>query len=255
MINDFIRDFPEIAAVAVLLLGFGIGKLAQNAVAQLLALTERLVARFGTRQESLFSPVFQKAFGLLAYGAVLVIAIVLAIRLLDISQLSRWLDQTLNYVPRLVIGLFIIGIGNVLGALARNLVASLNSRWSVDALIPRFVQGAVVIVAVITGLQQLGLDISFVTQLALIVLAAILGGLSLAFAIGANTYVANLLAHNELARYRAGEKLRIDEDEGTVVEIHQTGLVIATHEGLVAIPAARLATARVVKLTTEPMAR
>jgi hypothetical protein len=252
MLMDTIQAFPEITAVVVLLLGFFLGKLAERAVRHGLAFSERLVARLGTREEHLFSPVFQRAAGLLAYGAVLVVAIIFAIRLLDIEHLSGWLDHALAYAPRLIIALFIIGIGNVLGALSRNLVASLSEDTEPDALGPRLVHGAVLTIAIITGLQQLGIDISFVTQLAIILLAAATGGLSLAFALGARQYVANLLAQDELARYGTGDHLRIDQDEGLVVEIHRSGLVLATREGLVAIPAARLAQGRVVRLTVTP---
>lgn len=251
MLNQLIADYPEITAVAVLVLGFLLGKLAELAIRHVLTMADRLVARYGTRQQSLFSPLFQRLFGLLTYGTVLVFSVIVAIRLLDIEQLSSWLDTTLVYVPRLVVGLFIIGIGNVLGALLRNITAGLVGDGDVNAIGPRLIHAGVVTVAVITGLEQLGVNISFVTQLALVVLAAVLGGLSLAFALGARQYVANLMAQPELARYATGERLRIDEDEGVIVEIHGTGLVLATEAGLVAIPAARLAAGRVVRITSE----
>ncbi|MFU8814341.1 MAG: hypothetical protein ACNA7W_03285 [Pseudomonadales bacterium] len=253
MFSDLIDSYPELAAVLVLVLGFILGKLAQTAVQHLLVLSDRLVARYGTRQQSLFSPLFHRAFGLLTYGTVLIIAVVLAVRLLGIDQLTVWLDGVLGYAPRFVVGLFIIGIGNVAGALLRNLTASMMKEGNPDALGPRLVHAAVLAVAVITGLQQLGIDISFITGLALILLAGLLGGLSLAFALGSRQYVANLMAQPELGRYATGDRLRIDQDEGVVVEIYRTGLTLATDEGLVTIPAARLAIDRVVRLTSEPV--
>jgi hypothetical protein len=253
MVNELISAYPELAAVIVLVLGFVLGKLAEAAVRQILVLADRLVARYGTRQQNLFSPLFQRAFGLLTYGTVLVMAVIVAIRLLDIDQLSLWLDSALAYAPRFIVGLFIIGIGNVVGALLRNLTASVLTNGDPNELGPRMVQVAVVTVAVITGLQQLGIDISFVTQLALILLGAMLGGLSLAFALGARQYVANLMAQPELARYATGERLRIDDDEGVIVEIHRTGLTLATDHGLVNIPGARLASGRVVRVVSDPV--
>ena len=253
MSSDLIDYYPELAAVLVLVLGFVLGKLAEAAVRRSLLLADRLVARYGTRQQALFSPVFQRACGLLANGTVLVIAVIAAVRLLDIDQLSAWLDAALGYAPRFVVGLFIIGIGNVLGALLRNLTAGLIADGDVNALIPRLVHTGVVAVAVITGLEQLGIDMSFVTQLSMILLASLVGGLSIAFALGSRQYVANLMAQPELARYATGERLRIDEDEGVIVEIHRTGLTLATDEGLVTIPAARLADRRVVRITSEPV--
>lgn len=253
MLSDVIEAYPELTAVAVLLLGFVLGKLAEGAVRHLLVLADRLVARYGTRQHTLFSPLFQRVFGLFTFGAVLVIAVVAAVRLLNIEQLTVWLDTALAYAPRFVVGVFLIGLGNVVGALLRNLTASVMNDGDVDALGPRLVHLGVVIVAVITGLEQMGIDISFITQLALILLAAVVGGLSLAFALGARQYVTNLMAQPELARYATGERLRIDDDEGVIVEIYRTGLTLATDEGLVAIPAARLAGGRVVRITSEPV--
>lgn len=252
---ELIDYYPGLIAVLVLLLGFVAGRLAEAAVRRSLVLADRLAARYGTRQQALFSPAFQRACGLLAQGLVLVIAIVVAVRLLDIEQLSGWLDAALAYAPRLVVGLFIIGIGNVLGALLRNLAAGLMAGGDVDALVPRLVHASVVIVAVVTGLEQVGIDMSFVTQLSLILLAAVMGGLSIAFALGSRQYVANLMAQPELARYATGERLRIDEDEGVVVEIHRTGLILATEDGLVSVPAARLATGRVLRVISQPADR
>ncbi len=255
MLNELVNSYPELTAIVVLVFGFVAGKLAETAVRKLLVMADRLVARYGTRQHTLFSPLFQRVCGLMTYGTVLVVAVIIAVRLLNIEQLSTWLDGALAYAPRFIVGLFIIGIGNVMGALLRNLTAGLVSDGNADALGPRLIHITVVTVAVITGLEHLGIDISFLTQLALILLAALVGGLSVAFALGARQYVANLMAQPELARYATGERLRIDEDEGVIVEIYRTGLTLATDEGLVAIPAARLATGRVVRITSEPVGR
>jgi hypothetical protein len=253
MLDNLIDSYPELAAVIVLVLGFVLGKLAETAVRRVLLVSDRLAARYGTRQQALFSPLFQRATGLFAYGTVLVIAVIIAMRLLDIEQLSAWLDALLAYAPRFIVGLFVIGIGNVVGALLRNLTAGFLADGDANAVGPRLVHAGVVGVAIITGLEQLGLDISFITRLSLILLAALVGGLSVAFALGARQYVANLMAQPELARYATGDRLRIDEDEGVVVEIHRTGITLATEEGLVVIPAARLAERRVVRITSEPV--
>lgn len=248
MLRDLIQTYPELAAVLVLVTGIVLGKLAEVMVRRVLVLGDRLVSRYGSRQRQLVSPLFQQFFALIVFVTVLVLAAIIAVRVLDIPQLSAWLDSVLGYVPRFILGLFIIGIGNVVGALLRNLSAGVLAGGDSHALLPRLAHGGVVAVAVITGLQQMGIDISFITQLALIVLAALLGGLSIAFALGARQYVANLVAQVELARYSSGERLRIDEDEGEIVEIYRTGLTLATAQGLVSIPAARLARGRVVRV-------
>lgn len=217
-----------------------------------LAGTDRIAARFGGRQRSLFSPAVQQTASVTAFVVVLALAVIVAVRLLDIDQLSAWLDIVLAYAPRLVLGLVIIGAGIVLGTLVRNLCANLLARGDANALLPRLAQAGLVLIAFVTGLQQFGIDISFITQLSLIVLATVLGGLSIAFALGSRQYVANLMAQPELARYSIGDRLRIDEDEGEIVEIHRTGITLATQEGLVSIPAARFGSGRVLHVRQAP---
>ncbi|WP_376695114.1 mechanosensitive ion channel family protein [Wenzhouxiangella sp. EGI_FJ10305] len=249
MLRDLIQAYPELAAVAVLVLGIGLGKLAAVMTRRLLSLTDRVAARYSGGDRTRISPVFQQAASVFVFIVVLALAIIVAVRLLDIDPLSGWLDALLAYVPRFILGLLIIGAGTVLGTLTRTLIASLMAQGDANALLPRLAQVGVVLIAFVTGLQQIGIDISFITQLSLIVLAALLGGLSIAFALGAKQYVANLMAQSELARYSTGDRLRIDEDEGEIVEIHRTGLTLATDEGLVSIPAARLTSGRVLQLT------
>lgn len=249
MIEDLIQQYPELAAVLVLVIGMVLGKLSEIAVRRLLDFANRLVSRYGSHDRHLVSSVFQQVFAFLVFMTVVALAVIISVRLLNIQQLTAWLETLLAYVPRFLLGLFIIGLGYVLGVLLRNLTATVLANGDSDALLPRLVHVAVASVAVITGLQQLGIDISFVTQLLLIFLASLLGALSLAFALGARQYVANLVAQSELSRYAAGDTLRIDDAQGVVVEIHRTGLTIATDQGLLSIPAARLASGPVLRLT------
>lgn len=245
MLRDLIQSSPELAAVAVLVFGVILARLAALLCGRLVALVERVAARFGGYGRSLLSPVAQKGISVTVFAVVLALSVIVAVRVLDIEQLSGWLDAVLRYVPRFILGVVIIGAGTVAGTLVRSVVAGMMSRNGEDTLLPRLTQIAVVLVAVVTGLQQIGIDISFITQLALIGLAGLLGGLSLAFALGARDYVANLMGQSELARYAPGDRLRIDDAEGEVVEVRRTGLTLATGEGLLAVPAAQLTRGRV----------
>lgn len=249
MLRDFVEAYPELVAVTVVILGIALGRLAALATRRVLSATDRLAARYGGRRRNHISPLFERSLSALAFMVVLTLSIIIAVRLLDIDQVSGWLDALLAYVPRFVVGLLIIAAGTVMATLARHLCARLMASGDANALLPRLAQAGVVLIAFVTGLQQIGIDISFITQLSLIILAALLGGLSLAFALGARQYVANLMGQSELGRYSAGARLRIDDDEGEIVEIHRTGLTLATDEGLVSIPAARLTSGKVVQLT------
>jgi len=251
MLRDLVQSNPELAAVAVLVFGVILARVAALLSDRLLALADRASARLGGYGRNLLSPVVRKGVSVTVFAVVLALSVIVAVRVLSIEQLSGWLDALLAYVPRFVLGLVIIGAGTVAGTLARTVTASMMSREGGDALLPRLTQIAVVLVAVVTGLQQIGIDISFITQLALIGLAGLLAGLSLAFALGARDYVANLMGQSELSRYAPGDRLRIDDAEGEVVEIHRTGLTLATGEGLLSVPAAQLTRGRVLLLRVD----
>jgi len=87
------------------------------------------------------------------------------VRLLDIDQLSGWLDALLAYVPRFLLGLLIIDAGTVLGTLARNLSASVAKQGDADALLPRLTQVGVVVIAVVTWKYMFEPDVGVISGL------------------------------------------------------------------------------------------
>ncbi|MDX1509567.1 MAG: hypothetical protein R3358_14870, partial [Woeseiaceae bacterium] len=87
-----------------------------------------------------------------------------------------------------------------------------------------------------------------VSQLLLILVAIGGGGLMLAFALGSRHHVANLMARRELARFNVGDRIRVDGLEGNIIDIHETGIELATADGTANIPASRLAEASVLRL-------
>ena len=120
-----------------------------------------------------------------------------------------------------------------------------------DSRIAGLAHGTIVGVAVIISMQTLGLDVSFVAQFVLVITAAALGGLTLAFVLGARAHVANLIGASELARYAVGDRIRLGDIEGAIVEIRRTGAEIATEEGIVSIPASQFLDSPVVRLRAD----
>ena len=64
------------------------------------------------------------------------------------------------------------------------------------------------------------------------------GGSALAFALGSRTAVANILALHYVAQsYKVGQRVRLGDLEGEIVEFKKTAVVVATADGLVLVPA------------------
>jgi hypothetical protein len=183
----------------------------------------------------------------LVYYGSLVFFLLLALQTLSITVVREWLDLLLQYVPQLILGGLIILSGYFIGVVVRGLVAGLMSVSS-DHLAPRLTQALVVIAAVLTGLAQTSIDISFISNVLVILVAFFFGGLSLAFALGSRQLVENLLARRALDRYRIGDHVRLNEVEGKIIEILGTAVVLESPEGVITVPTSRFADSEVLLL-------
>jgi hypothetical protein len=194
------------------------------------------------------SPALIRRFSMALFWLLVLLTVFLALRMLGVGGFSSFLEEVVQYVPRVIVALAIVGAGHLLGLLCRGLIVRLGPELTPDSPIPRLVHASIMVVALLMALQHVGIDTSFVTELLLVLLALTAGGMVLAFAFGARAHVANLIGRTELTRYAIGERIRIDGAEGEIVEIHRTGVVIATAEGTVAVPASRFSEMSVVRL-------
>jgi small-conductance mechanosensitive channel len=116
---------------------------------------------------------------------------------------------------------------------------------------PRLVQVLVITVAILTGLAQTAINISFITDMIVILLGFFFGGLSLAFALGSRQLVENLLARRALDRYRIGDHVRLNDTQGRIIEILGTAVVLESSEGVITVPCARFVDSEVVLVNEE----
>ncbi len=239
---------PEIVALGVIILGFIVARLASAGVGHGLNALDKRTARITTSDASMFSPRLIAFVRAIVFWVILIFSVALALQLLGLGGLSAILGVVIEFIPQALVGFFIVVAGHLLGLVAKNLVTQLDPNLTADSFVPRLLYGIFVVVAVVMGLQQVNVDITFVTRLILILVAVTGGGLVIAFALGARQHVANLMAHRELGRLNVGERIRIDDTEGRIVEIHGTGVDIATDDGIATIPAARFAETRVLRI-------
>jgi len=246
---DRIAAYPELAAVVVLIIGFIAARLLSLALGHLLAALDRRISRITTSDSGVLTPRFISVSRAIVFWIALIVAVALSLRVLGAGDATVGLNNALiSFLPETLIAFAIIVSGHLFGVLISNLVAQLSDDLAADSPGPRLLYGVVLAISVVMALQHIGIDITFVTRLLLIIVAIGGGGLMLAFALGATRHVANLLAHRELSRIAVGERIRVDDLEGTVVEIHSTAVDIATEAGIATIPAARFAEASVLRL-------
>ncbi len=174
------------------------------------------------------------------YWLVILFFLTAATRVLGLAVFSGWLDQLLGYLPNILSGLLIIFAGAILANIARDATTAAlpGLAESQRLLAGRIVQGMTLIVLLIVGLDQIGIDITVIITILAVVVAALLGGLALAFSLGARTFVSNVIGAHYLDRdFSPGQRIRIRGMEGTILEITPVAVVVESGQGRLRIPA------------------
>lgn len=252
IVIDRLLENSELIAIALLVVGFIAARLASLVAGYALGALDRRLARVTTTETSILTPRLIALSRAFMFWLVLILAMALAARVLGVGGDSPGLnDQFIGFLPQALVAFVIVVAAHLAGLLAANIVVQLSDNIPADSLAPRALHGTIVVIGVVMGLQHVGVNITFITQLLLLLVAVVGGGLMLAFALGARRHVANLLARNELSRLTIGERIRIDDTEGTVIEISNTAVDVATDRGVVTIPSARFAEVAVLRIQEE----
>ncbi len=249
--NEFSRLAAQTAAylprlllaLAVLVIGWFIARLLRILSVKLLLGIDRLWHRFISRAgyEQLqphYPPA--KIAGMLLFWFVMLFFIAAAASILGLGAFVKWLSSLAGYIPILLTGLLIIMTGVIVSALLRDIVTSAAQRAGIarGELLGRIAQATILVIAVAVGVEQLGINISFLSIVVGIALAATFGSMALAFGIGAKSYMSNIIAGYHLRQiYHTGDRLRIRDHEGIITELTATKVVLNTDNGRVVIPA------------------
>ena len=171
---------------------------------------------------------------------VLLFFITAATHTLGLQTFTDWLARLLDHLPALAAGLLIL----VAGYLASGFVAELVQATATGlapaqrAALARVAQGATLVMALLVGADQIGLKVTWIAILAAVLVATVMGGVTLAVSLGARSYVANLIGAFYLRQaVRIGQRVRVAGHEGRIVDVTVTSLVLETADGRVLLPA------------------
>lgn len=232
-----------VAALLIVALGWLIGWILKQATRRVLVgvnrLLSRLLARTAAEHMRLPDAVIRLLAGLI-FWVVVIFAIEAAFRVLDIAMASRWISHVIAYIPTLLAGVAILVIGVLASTIIRDVVASATAfvGRAQGVQFGRLAQAVSLTIAIVVALDQIDIDVQLPIALIVVVAAALLGGLSLAFGLGARGYAANLIAAQQAGRQlRPGQAVSICGIEGVVAEITATMIVIDTETGRASVPA------------------
>ncbi|MGP1397437.1 MAG: mechanosensitive ion channel family protein [Inquilinaceae bacterium] len=232
-----------IGAVAVLFFGWQLARLTRLAAKRVLSGFNRILER--TFQRGLLASARLPAgaatiLGEAAFWVVVFLTVTIAARIAQLPAISRWLDEIVSFLPSILLGVATIMVGYVISIIIGEQVteSARAAKSSQSALLGRLSQGAVFVTASIIGLDQIGVDVTFLVTLSAVAVGAIILGFSIAFGLGARDYVSNLIsARTARQTLSIGLLVRIGETQGEVLEITPTQIALDTDEGRTLVPA------------------
>jgi small-conductance mechanosensitive channel len=242
-INEIIQHLPNIAgALILLILGWLVARFVQVATIKLLNYLNRFLDRVLTgrpRAIIRFSSGITRFVAAVFFWITLFLFLTAAMRVAGLLGVAAWLEQIVTFLPAIIFGGVIILSGYLLSCLVRELAVSAAQSASLSEveLIGKIAQAITFVTALIIGLKQLGIDVSFITIMLGIASASLLLGFAIAFGLGSKTFVSNLIAAYYIRDLiEPGQKVRIGQQEGTVLEVSSTTIVLDTPEGRTSIP-------------------
>lgn len=257
-LTAFINYLPSmLGAMLIVFLGWLVARILRGTMKRLFRWAnhglDRLFKR-GDMASARLSETAAHILGTLVFWLVIFVAIAIASRVAGLTTIYMWLDQIVTYLPNLIVGAIIIVVGYIISEVVGEQVtmAARTARSGQSNILGRLAQVAVMVAALIIGLDQLGVDVTFLVALFAVATGAIFIGFSLAFGLGARDFVTDLVSARDISRtIKPGLSVRIGDHEGEVLEVTPTRLVLDTDEGRVLIAGRTAATHAITILSSD----
>ena len=242
-LHGLIKLIPNVLSAAlVVIVGWLLARLIRSLIIRGIHALDRLLRRFNSHQAAR-SPLVQersiKAVGAIFYWTVILLFLTAATQVLGMGAFSDWLSSIMTYLPAVIAGILILLVGFVFSLMVKDLVtAAANSAHIAYAeLLGQTVQILIFSTAVVVGIDQMGINITFVIVIVAIVLGMIFGGLALAFGLGAKNVVNNILAaHYVRQTYQIGDTVEFNDIKGRIIQVSNVGIVVEHERGQTHIP-------------------
>lgn len=241
LLAEVILHLPNIIlAVVVLFVGILLARLSRKLIRQIILYLHRILnEKLKTSSLVIDLQSLAKYIGTAFYWITILFAVSLITQILELSFLTKWFDGLILYLPNVLAALFIIFAGFLIGKLVSDLISSIADRMSLlnASYLGNFIKYTIVFISIIIAIDQIGIDIGFLTSLVSIILGAMLFGGAFAFGLGAKTAVSNILSsHYVHKNFKVGNNIQIGDSEGVITKITSSAVFLENESGQVIIP-------------------
>lgn len=243
LVQSLSANFLEIASAAVLLfVGYGVALLLQFLIKRIIGGLDLLLSRsrFAPAVGTSLTRASASVVGKLVFWLVLIFFIFAATKVLGWNFFSTWISALLSYLPNIITGSMIIVLGLLLSSIARTaaIKAALTAGYRHADFLGSIAQIAVIVAASVIGIEQLGINIAFLTTSFVVAMGVFLFGVALAFGLGAKSLMANIIAAQVCRKHiQIGDYVSNGACEGFLIDISQTSIVLDSEEGKITVPA------------------
>jgi small-conductance mechanosensitive channel len=244
LIERVASRLPDVVGAGlIILVGWAAGRLLSAVLRRLLARgldrlqSSRLLGgedRLGWRRS------LPSLIGGLTFWTVMAVAVVAAADTLGLGLVGELLATLARLLPQVLAGVLVVFVGVVFAELAHNGVANAAGAAGVPyaGALARAVQLSVIVVSLVMGAHQAGVDSTFLMIALPVTLGVLLGGAALAFGLGSGTAVSNIIASHQLTRlHEVGQRVRIAGLEGRIERVTPTAVVLESADGRIVVPA------------------
>jgi hypothetical protein len=174
------------------------------------------------------------------FWLILAYAVSAAAEQIGLITFANWVLGLLGYLPRVLISLFILFIGYQVSSGVRNLIMTVaeTNGFQHGLTLGHLSAGLIMAFTLLLGLTQLGLDVTLFASIITLAAAALFASVAVAFGIGAADAVRNVLASHYVRKtYRPGQRIRIGDLQGEILELTQIAVLVGTEDGEASVPA------------------
>jgi len=239
-VAEIVTRAPTVAgALAAFVALWLVAKVARVLTVRVLALVKLDDALDGTLISRIFSSVGEdstpaKALGTIVYFAIVVMAAAAAADILGLPAVRAALWAVLAYLPKLGAGLAVLGVGGYVARTARRAVAGVMKELKSPfaGIAESLTEGVILLVTITVCVNQLGADLSFITNNLAVILGLFIATAAFLFAWAMRRPAEEIIANYYLRRLvRIGDQVTLANTEGTVDRFAALGLVLKDTDG------------------------
>ena len=187
--------------------------------------------------------------GRFIYWILVLLIIASAAETLNWTAVSYQIQRFLEYLPNLVTGILIFGIGAYISTLVRDFVRSATSSLGISTgrILSTVIYYVLFIMVILTALEQAKVDTRLLSTNLLMFIGAILLAASISYGFASREVLSNILAGFFNKRnFQKGMVIEIDGIRGKIIEMSNVAITIQTSDTeRVVIPSHQLMTSKV----------